>query len=158
MRRDYFTLKVENVDWVETDGDPRKPTVTIDFEGPAASLKTHLQGTDGSFLRADETDVSFRVQDDSVESPDATGVVSVTNRLTGDYILELDESAANVRKFIEAARTYEQSTTDSAGRYLVYIRIDGEDLVTYDKSTFLVYDGDGSLDRQYSLIPGGVEL
>ncbi|RBI61150.1 DUF5793 family protein [Halomicrococcus sp. NG-SE-24] len=157
MRRDYFTLDVENIDWVDEDGSPSKPTVIIDFEGPSSTLRERLSGPDGDLLTADETDVTFRLQE-SVDEPDATGVVSVTNRTTGDFILELNEEAEDVLKFIRAARTYGQKTSDTDGRYHVEIAINGDDEVEYDKSTFLVYNDEGNLLRQHSLIPSGVEL
>ncbi len=156
MRRDYFTLDVRNVGWVDGDGDPAKPTVTIDFEGPTASLRERLSGGDGELLDAGETDVAFRLQK-PLEDPDADGVVSVTNRITGDFVLELNEEAEDVLRFIRAARKYGQSAGDD-GRYTVHIHIDGEKVVSYEKSTFLVYDSEGSLLRQHSLIPSGVEL
>ncbi|MGQ4554705.1 DUF5793 family protein [Halobellus sp. GM3] len=158
MRRDYFELDVENIEWVEDGGDPRKPLVRIDFHGPDGALKARLSDPTGSFLDASETDVAFRLQD-SLEEPDAAGVVSVTNRITGDFVLELNESAADVLTFIRAAREYGRTAADSGdGRYRVEVRIDGEEAVVYEKQTFLVYDADGNLLRSHSLIPSGVEL
>ncbi|WP_158057432.1 DUF5793 family protein [Halorussus halophilus] len=157
MRRDYFTLDVRNVDWVEEDGSAEKPTVLIDFEGPSSTLRERLTGTSDELLDAAETDVAYRLQGE-VDDPDTTGVVSVTNRITGDFVLELNEDADDVLKFIRAAREYGKASGDSDGRYHVEISINGEDLVAYDKSTFLVYNSDGHLLRQHSLIPSGVEL
>lgn len=156
MRRDYFTLDVSNVDWVEDDGEPSKPTVSIDFEGPVATLEERLTGPDGEPLAAEETDVAFRYKDD-VGADDATGVVSVTNRLTGDFALELNEDADDVGTFITAARRYGETSGDD-GEYRVDIALDGDAFVSYEKSTFLVYDNDGNLLRKHSLIPSGVEL
>jgi hypothetical protein len=157
MRRDYFTLDVSNVDWVDTDDEPRQPTVTIDFEGPTSTFKERLTGTGEDLLDAAETDVAFRLQS-SLEEPDATGVVGVTNRITGDFILELNEDAEDVLKFIRAARKYGKEAGDGTGRYHVEIRINGGHVVSYEKSTFLVYNSAGNLLRQHSLIPSGVEL
>ncbi|GAA0677493.1 DUF5793 family protein [Natronoarchaeum mannanilyticum] len=156
MRRDYFTLEVSNVDWVEDDGEPAKPTVRIDFEGPASTLRERLTGTDDELLDADQTDVAYRLQ--TSLDDDATGVVSVTNRITGDFVLELNEDADDVLKFIRAARRYGEHDPDSDGRYGVRIHIEGDELVTYDKRTFLVYNEEGNLLRNHSLIPSGVEL
>lgn len=156
MRRDYFTLEVSGADWVETGGEPAKPTVVIDFEGPSEALADRLTDAEGDLLDASETDVALRLQSD-LESDDAIGVVSVTNRVTGDFILELNEEADDVLRFIRAARAYGQEADDD-GRYRIELLIDGEEYVTYDKSTFLVYNSDGDLLRQHSLIPSGVEL
>ena len=156
MRRDYFTLDVRNVDWVDDDDEPRRPTVVIDFEGPESTLRKRLTDTDGELLEAGETDVALRLQG-SLDDPETAGVVSVTNRITGDFVLELNETAENVLKFIRAARAYGKSTDDEAG-YHVKIEMDGEDFVSYDKNTFLVYNEQGNLLRHHSLIPSGVEL
>ena len=156
MRRDYFTLDVSNVDWVDGDGEPSKPTVSIDFEGPVATLEERLTDPDGNPLPAEETDVAFRYKDD-VGDDDAVGVVSVTNRLTGDFVLELNEEADDVGAFITAARRYGEQAGDD-GEYRVDIALGGEDFVSYEKSTFLVYDNEGNLLRNHSLIPSGVEL
>ena len=156
MRREHFTLDVRNIDWVETDGEPSKPSVSIDFTGPASMLRERLTGPDGDVLDAAETDVALRLQEPL--GADTAGVVSVTNRITGEFILELNEDADDVLQFIRAARGYGEDATEDDGRYEVEITLDGDSFVTYDKRTFLVYDDDGNLLRQHSLIPSGVEL
>ncbi|RKD95662.1 DUF5793 family protein [Halopiger aswanensis] len=158
MRREDFTLNVTNIDWVETDGEPRKPAVSIDFTGPSTMLRERLTGPEGDLLDADETDVALRLQEPL--GNDTAGVVSVTNRITGEFILELNEDADDVLQFIRAARGYGEDATEDEGRYTVEITLEGDDepFVTYDKRTFLVYDDEGSLLRQHSLIPSGVEL
>ncbi|WP_299334006.1 DUF5793 family protein [Haloplanus sp.] len=156
MRRDHFELEAHNVDWVETNDPPAEPRVVIDFDGPKETLTQRLTGTNGDLLDASETDVAFRLQD-SLNASDATGVVGVTDRITGDFLLELNENADDVLRFVRAAREYGQSTGD-AGKYAVTLRVDGEPVTTYSKSTFLVYDANGSLLRSKSLIPSGVEL
>jgi hypothetical protein len=157
MRRDYFTLDVTNVDWVESDDEPAKPTVNIAFEGPKEELRQRLTGPNDDLLSAAETDAAFRLKG-PVDDPETTGVVSVTNRVTGDFLLELNKNADDVLRFITAARRFGQASNDDEGRYEVNIAVDDEELVSYDKRTFLVYDGEGSLLRQHSLIPSGVEL
>ena len=157
MRRDYFELAVENVDWVSEGGEPRKPRVHIDFRGPEELLRERLTDVEGSLLDASETDVSFRLHD-TVDTQQVSGVVGVTNRLTGDFILELNQEADDVLQFIRAAREYGRETDELDGRYRVDISIDGDHVVSYEKSTFLVYDVEGNLLRGRSLIPSGVEL
>ena len=156
MRRDYFELEVENMEWVDSGGEPRKPRVYIDFHGPEEELRERVAGSESDLLAAEETDVAFRLQA-SPDDPDATGVVAVTNRLTGDFVLELNEDADDVLRFIGAAREYGRHD-GSDGRYRVEIDVDGEQLVAYEKETFLVYDAEGNLLRHESLIPSGVEL
>ncbi len=156
MRRDYFELAVEHVDWVETSGDPEQPTVRIDFQGPEGMLHDRLAGPAGDLLDADETDVSFRLRGDEAERDG--GVVAVTNRVTGEFVLELNEAADDVLRFIRAAREYGRHADDGDGRFRVHVTVEGESLVDYEKRTLLVYDADGNLLRSESLIPSGVEL
>lgn len=155
MRRDYFDLTVEGVG-DDADGPP-KPLVRIDFHGPEGLLRDRLSGADGDLLTAEETDVAFRLREPLTEDDTAEGVVGVTNRFTGDFVLELNETADDVLPFIRAAREYGDAADDEA-RYRVEIDVDGERLVSYEKSTFLVYDHEGNLLRGESLIPSGVEL
>lgn len=119
-------------------------------------LRERLTGPDGDVLEARETDAALRLQGPLED--DTTGVVSVTNRITGEFILELNEDAEDVLQFIRAARGYGEDAADDEGRYEVAITLDGDPFVSYDKRTFLVYDDEGSLLRQHSLIPSGVEL
>jgi hypothetical protein len=157
MRRDYFTLDVHDVDWVDAGEQPHKPLVRIDFHGPKELLTERLTGGDGDLLSASETDVAFRLVD-PLDTDAATGVVGVTNRVTGDFVLELNEAAEDVFRFIRAAREYGRTADADDGRYRVEISLDGDDLVAYEKQTFLVYDAEGNLLRSESLIPSGVEL
>lgn len=156
MRRDYFRLEVDNVDWVDAGGDPEKPTVNISFQGPEDLLLERLED-EGELLDASRIDVAFRLHD-PIDDPEATGVVGVTNRLTGDFVFELNEDADSVLRFIRAAHEYGRAADDSEGRYCVHVDIEGEHVVSYDKRTFLVYDAQGNLRRDESLIPSGVEL
>ena len=160
MRRDYFDLTVEGVG--DDAGSRSPPLVRIDFHGPEELLRDRLSagesdgavGDDG-LLGADQIDVAFRLREPLGEADDPEGVVGVTNRFTGDFVLELNETATDVLPFIHAARN---AADDGDARYRVEIDIDGDRLVAYDKDTFLVYDHEGNLLRSESLIPSGVEL
>lgn len=149
MRRDYFTLEASNLD------SPGVPTVSIDFEGPAEQLRERLSDGDGDLLTAGGIDVAYRLQGPVEERPE--GVVAVTNRMTGEFVLELNADSDDVLRFIDAAREYGKESDDEH-RYRIRVAVDGEQLFEYDKGTFLVYDADGGLLRQHSLIPSGVEL
>jgi hypothetical protein len=152
MRRDYFTLDVEHVDG-ETE---TAPVVHIDFDGPSEQLTHRFRGEDGDLLAADDIDVAYRLHG-PVSEADTMGVVAVTNRVTGEFILELNAEAGDVVRFVDAARAYGKDT-DTDTRFRVGVSVNGDPLTTYEKSTLLVYDPDGGLLRQHSLIPSGVEL
>lgn len=143
MRRDYFTVEVQS-----DPDDDGMPTISIDYDGPSASLRERLTTADGSTLDGDELDVTVRRQPGEEQ-----GVLSLTNRLTGDFVLEATVETPAILDLVDAAQTqsgesrFELRLTDGEGKSLVY-----------EKSTLLVYATDGSLKRQESLIPGGVEL
>jgi hypothetical protein len=152
MRRDYFTLDVRNLG----GDDAEAPVVRIDFDGPAEQLRDRLTGEDEGFLPADRIDIAYRLHG-PVEGEGTDGVVAVANRVTGEFVLELNADADDVLRFIDAARDFGKAT-DEGFRYRAELLIDGEPLTEYAKSTFLVYDVDGELLRGHSLIPSGVEL
>ena len=156
MRRDYFSLEVRNVDWVNSNAEPARPTVTIDFEGPADPLQERLTDDTGSYLGSEDIDVAYRLQD-PVDAADARGVVGLPRRLTGDFVLELNERADNVFDFLAAARRFGESRAAEDGEYAVEVDT-GDRTITFRKQTFLVYDEEGNLLRNHSLIPSGVEL
>lgn len=158
MRREHFDLDVRNLEWVDTGGDPEQPLARIDFSGPAEELIDRLTGVDGTPLDSEEIDVAFRLRDPFDDGDETTGVVGVTNRLTGEFIFETNENAEDVFAFIHAAREYGQSTELTDNRYQVGLSLANGRTMTYEKGTFLVYDDEGDLLRSQSLIPSGVEL
>ncbi|MEF8782828.1 MAG: DUF5793 family protein [Haloarculaceae archaeon] len=145
MRRDHFTLAVEHVDSQSTD----PPTLAVLYEGPAGNLTARLTAT-GEAPGSEDVDSAFRLQG-PVAAEDSPGVFSLSRRLTGEYLLEAKADAAAVRALIDAAR-------ERGGSYRIRIERPGADDIVLDKETLLVYDPDGNLLRQESLIPSGVEL
>lgn len=150
MRRDYFALDVSNVDAAGM------PTAHVAFEGPEDSLRERLTGSGGDPLTAADVDVAYRLQGD-IDAEEASGVAAVTNRVTGEFILELNADADSIFEFIRAAREYGKETEDDE-RYTIRVTAGEEVLFEAEKATFLVYDGDGELRRGRSLIPSGVQL
>lgn len=168
MRRDYFTIEVRNVEGPAADrGDV--PTIHVRFEGPDDQLLERLTAEGDEMLEASDVDIAYRLQaaidpdsqrDPSpatVEETDLSGVVAFANRITGEFILEVNADIENVLSFVRAARAYGAESGNSA-RYRVELTIDGEHVISYDKYTFLVYDEEGGLLREHSLIPNNVEL
>ena len=145
MRRDYFTLHLDD----STASAEDQPTIRVDFDGPADTLEERLK------LASGDVDVNFRLQT-PVDAAEAAGVLSVADRVTGEFVLEVNAEADAVFAFVDDAR--ESSAGDADECYEVRITSDGETVFSTDKRMLLVYDGDGSLLRQHSLIPSGVEL
>lgn len=147
MRRDNFTVTVEL-----PDAEPGRPTLVVAYTGPTATLTTQLTGEDGDAYPATEIDAAFRLQD-PLEAADPAGVFSLTHRVTGEYLLEVNLPAETVLDLVEAAR----DADGDAGSYRV--RIDCEDdPLEHEMDALFVYDSQGDLLRQHSLIPSGVEL
>ncbi|SDE79057.1 DUF5793 family protein [Halorientalis regularis] len=146
MRRDYFTLELHDV----ADDPVEQPVVHIEYDGPSDELETRL--TPGTDL-----DLAFRFQT-PVDDPDADGVLAITERLTGDFVLEVNADADDILDLVDAAKAYGQEESDAPGCYSLEIDVAGGDRYTTDKRTLLVYDDEGDLRRNHSLIPSGVEL
>lgn len=155
MRRDTVTLEVANVSWLADDRDPRQPSLVVHVDEDASAVRERLHD-DGSPLAADKVDVTFRFQG-SPDDADGDGVLAITNRVTGEFLLEVNTEAASVVEFVTAARRYAERTGDTT-RYRTRVVADDESLADMEKRTLLVYSGDGELLRQHSLIPSGVEI
>lgn len=149
MRRDYFTLNAGGV-----SADESGPSVvTISYEGPIEELESRLR-RDGTPLESDEIDVTYRLQD-SLGDDRPAGVFAVSDRFTGEYVLELNASADAILAVTDAVG----GDNDGDGLYRLVIEADdGTELAAFEKSTLLVYDPEGSLLREQSLIPSGVEI
>lgn len=156
MRREQFSLAVSDVAWVETDAEPRLPTVTIAYDGDPSELQERLRGASEAVTDAEDADLAVRLHR-SADSGEAEAVIALTHRLTGDYILELTADPETVLTFSRAARRYGE-LNERGPWYRVRLLAGDEVLLALGKETLLVYGPDGELLRQHSLIPGGVEL
>lgn len=153
MRRESVTLEVSNVSWLEGGGDPQQPVLTVEVEDDVSVLRDRLHGADGP-VDAGDLDVTFRFHGNP---EDATGVMAITDRVTGEFVLEVNTPGTNVIEFVSAARRYAEQT-DGEVRFRTRVTADEETLVDLEKRTLLVYADDGELLRQHSLIPSGVEI
>ena len=155
MRRDSVTLEVAEVAWFAEDDAPRRPTLLLHVEEGVAALRERLF-EDGEPLDAGAVDVTCRAQGSTTEIDDP-GVLAVTNRMTGEYLIEVNAEADAVQEFVSAASRYGDRTGDST-RYGIRVIAGDETLADLEKRTLLVYADDGELLRGDSLIPSGVEI
>lgn len=147
MRRDHFTVEAESLDPAGADC----PTLDIEYDGPKETLTAQL--TEGSELIPEaDIDAAFRFQDD-YDVEDATGVCSLTHRVTGEYLLEFNAAGSTILGLVSAARENDDEAT-----YRIRINRNDDTPIVYHLDSLLVYDAEGSLLRQHSLIPSGVEL
>lgn len=156
MRREQFSLDFRDVAWVEEEGTPVLPTMLVSVDLDESAIESRLRDPRGDWLAASEIDVSVRVQG-AADLSDASGVVAVTNRVTGEYGFECNIDVGDFLQFVTAARRYGEQTEDPH-RYQLKITTDDTDVASYQKRTLLVYSNDGELLRQHSLIPSGVEI
>jgi hypothetical protein len=145
MRRDYLDVTVD----VDAGG---RPAVTVESDGPEGLARDRLTGSAGR--ENGGVDVALRLQ----EPPDGDrrGVLAVTARATGEFLLEADLSPAATADLL-AALDGRSADADEADGYRLAVTDAGE-TYAFEKRTLLVYDGDGDLARSLSLIPGEVEL
>jgi hypothetical protein len=153
MRRDSVTLEVANVSWLADDGDPRRPSLVVRVDDDGSTLRERLLHGDEP-LDAGDVDVTFRFRG-GLDGGD--GVLSITNRVTGEFLLEVNAEASALEEFVSAARRYAERTGD-ATRYTARLVADREALADLEKRTLLFYASDGELLRKHSLIPSGVEI
>lgn len=146
MRRDHFTLTATHTD-PSTDG---VPTLRLEYSGPGGTLTAALEDGSGAVPDGEDVDAAFRLQTPP-EADGASGVFSISRRLTGEYIFESTGEASDILDVVAAAR-------EDAGKYRLRIERPGGSPVTLHLETLLVYDPSGELLRQRSLIPSGVEL
>jgi hypothetical protein len=147
MRRDHFTLSAENL----APEAAEAPTLTVSYSGPPGTLTARLEAETGTPPSGDDVDATYRLLP-AEDGPDETGVFALSRRLTGDFVLEANADADEIFALVDAARERDDTV------YRVRIERSGADDVVMDKETLLVYDDNGSLLRQHSLIPSGVEL
>lgn len=129
--------------------------MTIAYEGPSHQLEPRFM-KDGSTLNSEEVDVAYRLRD-TLEHAEPEGVLALADRMTGEYVLEVNLAAGEIFAFVDAAREFAEEA-DSEGRYRINIRTEDGPLAGFDLSTLLVYDTEGELLRGKSLIPSGVQL
>jgi len=147
MRRDHFTLSAEHLDPQSDDG----PTLVVSYSGPPGTLTARLEAETGTPPSGDDVDASFRLLPDD-DGADADGVFGLSRRLTGDFVLEANANAEDIFELVDAAREADETA------YRIRIERPGAETVVMEMETLLVYDDEGSLLRQQSLIPSGVEL
>lgn len=149
MRRDHFTVTARNVDADSSGG----PTLAIEYVGPTETLTSQLADDGNELYPAEKLDAAFRLQE-TLDGDDVTGVFSLTHRITGEYILEVNVESCEILDLVRAAR----DRAEGDASYRIRIERSDDEPIRYEMDALLVYDSEGDLLRQHSLIPSGVEL
>lgn len=146
MRRDYLTVHVDTGG--DEPGGDRPPVLRIELDCPAEAVPAEVRDLERSSLSGEDLDVALRR-----DETDDEAVLSVARRLTGEFLLEANVAVATTEDLVAAALDH-----PGEARYLVTVAGADLDPIEFEKRTLLVYDADGNLLRDASLIPSGVEL
>jgi hypothetical protein len=155
MERDQFHVETETVEEPATAEPAEHPALRIHFDGSHDRLRQELSERLRDDIAVEEIDVSFRHLSSDGES--AEGILALSDRVTGRYVLEVKTAVNLVREFVQTVRESADQMSHDA-RYRVEIRAEGETVTTFEKDLLLVYDASGTLLRDASLIPTGIEL
>lgn len=156
MHRTECTVNTTNLDWEQAqENSPERPTVIIPVSIPSDAFEEHLRRGDDELLPADDIDVTFRYQTQTETMP-GTGVLAVTDNVTGEFIVEANTNPALIDEIVETSKAYAHTTDDEPFK----IRLSCNDRGSYEfiQNLLLVFDRDGDLLRDKSLIPNDVPV
>jgi len=155
MPRDQFQVEIRNTAGSNTAAISEQPALILGFEGSRAEFSELVAEELRESLVTEEIDASFRYLSPGHRADE--GVIGLTDRVTGAYVLEAKVAAEPIREVVQAVREYAEQTGQDA-RYRVAIQTETKTVAAFDKELLAVYDADGTLLRHDSLIPTGVEL
>lgn len=99
MERDQFHVETETVGEPATAEQPVHPGLRIHFDGSSDRLRQGLSERLRDNIAVEEIDVSFRRL--SSEGETAEGILALSDRVTGRYILEVKTAVNLVREFVQ---------------------------------------------------------
>lgn len=156
MHRREFTVAMRHVEPGSGAETAPLPTLRLQYDGPESTLRSALEGADGTHLSESDIDVSIRLTE-AFEDDAQTGVLAVSERLTGDFVCELNVDARRVFDFL-AAVTRRAAAVNGPPKYRIQFVAQTTPIRTYEMDTFLVYTEGGELQESESLLPNGVQL
>lgn len=155
MRRDSRDLEIHTGDRSEDGALPGRPTLSVHCYDETDAVGARVNRGNGEVLTGTDLDVAFRFQT-STKVDESTGILSVTDRTTGAFIVEVPTSSRPIVEFVRVARRNGDTATDST--YAIRLLLDNDPVVVDEKRAFLVYAADGTLLRHCSLIPADIEI
>lgn len=88
----HWDFHTSHTDWIETGGTPLTPILHLRFGGHSEELIDQLPNTGTGNKYPEDIDITYQLQT-SPDDSDASGVLAVSDRLTGEYLLELKVAA-----------------------------------------------------------------
>lgn len=156
MSVDDWNLQTSHTDRIDTDGVTLTPVLHLRFSGHSNELMAQLPNTGTGNEYPEDIDVAFQLQAPPDDS-DASGDLTVSDRLTGEYIIEFEVAAKRVFEFVRSVHEY----ADVTGNEVSYIvSLDAEDgtAMEFQNQVLIVRTTDGELYRTLSLIPTWVDF
>lgn len=155
MQHDQFRFTFTNTERIDGSSEADQPLLRIDCTESCENLSTkcvtHVRGD------MDTTDVEISLRYLRPATETETGVLALTDSITGQYVLECEGDTKPLPEFLQTARE-SVNYTDGRPQYTVEIRaLDGV-MARFKTDLLRVYDGTGTLIRQDSLIPSDIEL
>lgn len=146
-----FSVETVGVKWVATDGEPVRPVLRFAFDGSRDSIGQRLLRRLRDDTTSDDMVVSHR------RGPTGRrGVLSISDRVTGRYLLEADVKIGLIPEFVNAVSRYADDT-GSDRRYRVEIDANDGSVTGFETGLLLLYD-EQTLLHESSLVPASVEL
>jgi hypothetical protein len=155
MQREELSLEVGHTGWIASGRGPEQPWLVIEYDGEASTFIERFRQPGAGLYAGSDLDLFYRYQP-SVHAPPGGGVFAVSDRVTGDFLLEITASAGRIERFVRAMRQYAE-LTDSDPTYRVKLWTDTQ-VADFEKEVFLVYSPERGLIRQRSLIPDWIEM
>ena len=155
MQGDQFTIGFTTTELTVTGADSGQPVLRLSFDGSRGSLQELLRERLRDDISEEAVDVSFR----SLSPIDkmGEGVLSLSDRVTGAYVLEIRTQREPILEFVHSVREYADRTGHEAA-YRIVMQANAETVTVFEKTLLLVYDANGTLRRHASLIPSDIEL
>lgn len=152
MRRADFEIETRHLAPADSEATPPLPTLALSYDSEDDHLQERLSETGGAPLGDGDIDVSVRLMD-TVKPEEATAILAISNRLTGEFICEGVVAAETVLDFLEAVSARAEHV-EGDPRYRIQLREGSTPVRTFETGALLVYTKEGGLEESTSLIPG----
>lgn len=152
----HWDLHTSHTGWIETGGTPLTPVLHLQFGGHSEELIDQMSKTGTGNEYPEDIDIAFQLRT-SPDDSNATGVLAVSDRLTGEYLLELEVATERIFAFVRCVHEYADATGDEV-EYIVSLDAEDGTAMEFQKNVLLVRMTDGELYRSRSLIPPWVEF
>lgn len=149
-------MTITNTHEVDSVEQLRLPKLSLQCSEAEVALEERMMRSRCSQFSSDQIDVTFRYQT-PVNAHDPQGVLAISNNVTGDFILEVETPATTIQDFVGATCRW-GDVTGRASTFQVRLECEDEEVASFEKRVFLVYNSDGTLLRHCSLIPIEIEI